>query len=150
MAPSRAKTVRQIEEPKGKHICQGGNPDAFYSEHPAWCFRFCDNAMWCLSNDLFWNEILPKLKSWETMTWWEILLVDKKNNHSIDVNLLNKVARDRLVELHIEAEAIVSMRLSATHRLYGYMTDKVFNILWFDDKHGDNSQCVCRSEKKHK
>lgn len=77
-------------------------------------------------------------------------MVDKKNNHSIDVNLLNKVARDRLVELHIEAEAIVSMRLSATHRLYGYMTDKVFNILWFDDKHGDNSQCVCRSEKKHK
>ncbi|CUP62134.1 Uncharacterized phage-associated protein [Anaerostipes hadrus] len=31
----------------------------------------------------------------------------------------------------------------------GYMVEKVFNILWYDDNHGDNNRCVCRSYLKH-
>lgn len=74
---------------------------------------------------------------------------DKKQNHSLNLNDLNKIAQDRLAEKYIEAESLISLRVTATHRLYGYMTGRVFNILWYDDKHGDNSKCVCRSYLKH-
>ena len=82
-------------------------------------------------------------------TWREILVDSKKQNHSIEVGSLNKAASDRLVELYVEAEALISLRLTGTHRVYGYIKGAVFNILWVDLEHGDNTACVCRSRKKH-
>lgn len=98
---------------------------------------------------IFWDEILPHLQSWETQTWGNILIDAKKQNHSIDIKGLNKIALDRLADLYVEAEALISLRLTATHRIYGYMKGAVFNILWIDLEHGDNVTCVCRSRKKH-
>ncbi len=98
---------------------------------------------------LFWTEILPRLKSLESQTWSEILVRDKKQNHSLDLSELNKVAQDRLASKYIEAESLISLRVTGSHRLYGYMTGRVFNVLWYDDDHGDNSTCVCRSRLKH-
>ena len=49
----------------------------------------------------------------------------------------------------IEAESLISLRLTGNHRLYGYMTGRVFNVLQYDNNHGDNSTCVCRSYLKH-
>lgn len=89
------------------------------------------------------------MQALETQKWSDILLTSKKQNHSIELDKLNKVARDRLAEKMIEAEAIVSLRFTATHRLYGFMVGSVFNVLWYDDDHGDNKDCVCRSYKKH-
>ena len=77
------------------------------------------------------------------------LLRTKKQNHSLDLDDLNKIAQDRLAEKYIEAEALISLRITGNHRLYGYMTGSVFNVLWYDDDHGDNSKCVCRSYLKH-
>ena len=109
--------------------------------------------MWAFSQshmgDLFWTEILPRLKALETQTWSEILVRDKKQNHSLDSNELNKAAKDRLASRFIEAEALISLRITGNHRLYGYMTGRVFNVLWYDDDHGDNSTCVCRSHLKY-
>ena len=82
-------------------------------------------------------------------TWSEILVKDKKQNHSIIVNDLNKSAQDRLASKYIEAESLISLRLTGNHRLYGYMTGRVLNVLWYDDNHGDNNACVCRSYLKH-
>lgn len=67
----------------------------------------------------------------------------------MDVSTLNKIAVDRLNELEIEVDSLVSLTLSGTHRLYGYIVDAVFYVLWYDDNHGDNATCVCRSHKKH-
>jgi hypothetical protein len=89
------------------------------------------------------------LKALESQTWNEILVKDKKQNHAIDVDDLNKAAQDRLAELYIEAESLISLRVTGNHRLYGYMMGNVFNILWYDDEHGDNKTCVCRSYLKH-
>ena len=86
--------------------------------------------MWAFSKDHIgehiWSEILSKLMAFETQTWKDILIVAKTNNHSINVSSLNKKAQDRLNENHIEAESIISLRLSGNHRLYGYMTGRVF------------------------
>lgn len=152
-ASKRRKIVKQKENPADKHIAQGGNPEQYYSEKPAWVFKDSDQEMWSFTQkhigELFWTEILPKLKAWESQTWNEILLIGKKQNHSIDLDSLNKIAQDQLVSLHIEAESLISLRLNGTHRLYGYMVGRTFHIVWIDLDHGDNDTCVCRSHVRH-
>ena len=150
---NRKKEVKQKEFPKGKVIAQGGDPERYYSENPVWTFANADQEMWAFSQNhigtFIWTEILPRLQALETQTWSEILVRSKKQNHSLDLNELNKVAQDRLVAKYIEAESLISLRITGNHRLYGYMTGRVFNILWYDDDHGDNNRCVCRSRLKH-
>lgn len=128
-------------------------PSQYYSQNPAWTFANSDQDMWAFSKEhvgeVIWMEIIPRLRALETQTWSEILVRDKKQNHSLDLNDLNRVAQDRLITRYIEAESLISLRVTGTHRLYGYMTGRVFNILWYDDEHGDNSKCVCRSHLKH-
>ena len=130
-----------------------GNPSQYYSQNPAWTFANSDQDMWAFSKEhvgeVIWTEIIPRLRALETQTWSEILVRDKKQNHSLDLNDLNRVVQDRLITRYIEAESLISLRVIGTHRLYGYMTGRVFNILWYDDEHGDNSKCVCRSHLKH-
>ncbi len=129
------------------------NPSQYYSQNPAWTFANSDQDMWAFSKEhvgeVIWTEIIPRLRALETQTWSEILVRDKKQNHSLDLNDLNRVDQDRLITRYIEAESLISLRVTGTHRLYGYMTGRVFNILWYDDEHGDNSKCVCRSHLKH-
>ena len=147
------KQIKQKEIPKGKSIAQGGNPEQYYIANPAWSFASSDPDMWSFTQDhigeLIWTEILPRLKALESQTWNEILVKDKKQNHSINVEDLNKVAQDRLAAKYIEAESLISLRVTGNHRLYGYMTGRVFNVLWYDDDHGDNNTCVCRSYLKY-
>lgn len=149
-ASKKKKVVPKSHLPDGKRVAIGGNPQAYYKEHPSWCFNNCDTEMWAFSDsqEMFWSEIFPRLKSWETQTWGDILIIAKKQNHSINVRDLNTTAQDRLSGLYIEMESIVSLRLSSTHRIYGYLTGSAFNILWYDTNHGDNLTCVCRSRKK--
>lgn len=154
MADSKKrKKVKQKMTPKGKDIAQGGSPEQYYSQSPAWTFSNADLEMWSFTKErigmLIWEEILPKLKSLETQTWSEILVENKKQNHSINLDSLNKVAQDRLAKMYIEAESLISLRINGNHRIYGYMSGRVFNILWYDDTHGDNNKCVCRSHLKH-
>ena len=147
MADSDKKVKRRFS-PAGNVPRSVQSPDTFNAAHPSWRFSLCDKACWGITADDFINDILPKLKEWETQTWNEILVVSKKQNHSIDVEKLNKIAQNRLEELRIEAQSIVSLRLQGTHRLYGYRSESIFYILWYDKNHGDNETCVCRSRKK--
>lgn len=147
-----SKEVKILQTTSAKQIAQTENPDSYYQCNPAWNFHTCDDKMWPLDSnnagDLFWNEILPRLKLWENFNWQFLLVNNKKLNHSIEVKDLSKLARDRLAELFIEEDAIISLRLNGNHRIYGYIQNKVFNILWFDQDHGDNNTCVCRSHLK--
>lgn len=147
------KQIKQKEIPKGRSIAQGGDPEQYYSQNPAWTFANADQEMWAFSQEhigeLIWSEILPRLEALETQTWGEILVRDKKQNHSLNLDDLNKVAQDRLAARYIEAESLISLRVTGNRRLYGYISGRVFNILWYDDDHGDNNKCVCRSRLKH-
>lgn len=147
------KQIKQKEKPQGKSIAQGGDPEQYYSQNPAWTFANADQEMWAFSQDhigeVIWSEIIPRLKALETQTWGEILVRDKKQNHSLNPDDLNKAAQDRLASRYIEAESLISLRVTGNHRLYGYMSGRVFNILWYDADHGDNNKCVCRSHLKH-
>lgn len=153
MAACKKKAVKQAKQPIDRKAIAEKNPDQFYKQHPAWNFSSCDKEFWSLdaveARLLFWDEILPRFQGLESQTWNEILVKAQKYNHSIYVTSLNKTATDRLATLKIEAESIISLRVTATHRVYGIMQDAVFNILWIDLDHGDNETCVCRSHRKH-
>lgn len=151
---ARSRQIKQAKQPKGKTIMSlPFDSEAYYSQHPSWNFNSCDTECWPLNGEpgrkYFWSEILPRLKGLESMTWEEILVKGNHQNHKISARKLNKAAQDRLNDLYIETEYIISLRLNGTHRLYGFMIGAVFNILWFDPNHGDNSYCVVRSHKKH-
>lgn len=153
MAASKRKgEIKQGGHPTGG-IHTGANPDSIMECHPSWKFVSCDqDGAWAFSQarltETFWTNILPKLREFESMKWSQITIEAKKQHHSIDVDFLNKVARDRLDQLKIEAESLLSLRLGGTLRLYGFMVGSAYNILWYDDDHGDNTTCVCRSKKK--
>lgn len=153
MAGFKKKKVAQKETPKDRYVAQAQDPDSFYRENPAWGFNSCDKMMWSFTSEhigsTFWTEILPFLVNLESRSWSDIMVTANKQNHSIDVSTLNPTAQKRLAELYVEQDSIVSLRINATHRLYGYHVGRVFNILWYDDNHGDNDTCVCRSKKKH-
>lgn len=153
MATSKKKKVVQKENPCNARVRQIENPEAFYREYPTWSFNSCDTDMWGFTSynvgEAFWSEILPYLRSLETRTWNDILIVAKKQNHTIDTKQLSILAQKRLAERHIEKDSIISLRLSGTHRIYGFMQGRAFNILWYDSDHGDNETCVCRSHKKN-
>ncbi|MCM1107149.1 MAG: hypothetical protein NC355_09435 [Blautia sp.] len=57
----RKKEVKQKENPNGKCIAQGGEPERYYSENPAWTFANSDQEMWAFSQEhigeLLWTEI---------------------------------------------------------------------------------------------
>ena len=146
-----AKIIPDSKIPDSKKVVQKGDPDSFYKLRPSWAFASSDTSSWPITETntgpFFWNEIFPRMQNLETQTWGEILVTNKKQNHSINVEALNKCARDRLAERMIEYEAIYSLRITGKHRLYGYIIGSTFNLLWFDDDHGDNDNCVCRSYK---
>lgn len=146
------KQPKQKGNPKSREPAQIEDPNKFYKDFPSWNFKMVDTDAWAFTEecvgDIFWSEIFPRLQALETKTWGEIFIKDKKQNHSESVATLNKIAQKRLEERYIEVDAIQSLRVTATHRIYGIIINSVFNILWYDTDHGDNPNCVCRSHKK--
>jgi hypothetical protein len=91
------------------------------------------------------NEIRTKLAQFESMTWNEILVDSKKQNHSVEVWKLSKEAQERLNATGLgDAEEVVSLRLSGRERVWGLRQGAVMLILWWDPEHA-----VCPSLLKH-
>lgn len=151
--PKSEKTPYSSNPAKSKIPSNVFNPERYYRLNPSWNFKTADKENWAFTKENIgeniWDEIIPKLESFESQTWNDILITAKKQNHSIHAEDLNKIAQKCLMDKHIEAESIISLRLSGTHRIYGFIVDSVFNILWYDNNHGDNNDCVCKSTKKH-
>lgn len=155
-ASKKKKRIAKWKEKPQTEIVVTKNPDSFYNESPSWRFSDADVDPECpwsickehLQND-FWDSVLCRLQKFESMSYKEIFLQAKKQHHQIDVSKLNTVAIKRLEELRIEEEALYSLSISGTHRIYGYIINQNFHILWYDTNHGDNDTCVCRSKKKH-
>lgn len=152
MVDSKSR-VKRRGVPKDRKVEIRNNPDQYYQCYPSWNFSSCDKEKWSLwedsVRDIFWDEILPRLQSLESQKWRDIFVRSAKQNHSNQTKKLNKVAIERLEELGIEQDSLLSLRITGTHRIYGFMQQAVFHILWVDLEHGDNAKCVYRSKKKH-
>lgn len=106
------------------------------SLHPKWRFqkRDCEHERWHLEVT---DILLEKLTNFESMTWAQILVEAKNQNHHVKTYELIKEAQKRLTTLKLDDyDEICSLRLDGTHRLYGIL-DKygVFSIIWNDFEH---------------
>jgi hypothetical protein len=88
-------------------------------------------------------SIREKLAHFETMTWNEILVTGRKRNHSIRVSAITSEAQQRLEEMGIALDEVVSLRLSGAERIFGYLDNGVLVLLWWDPDHQ-----VCPSFKE--
>ena len=100
------------------------------SLHPKWRFqkRDCEHERWHLEVT---DILLEKLTNFESMTWAQILVEAKSQNHHVKTYELIKEAQKRLTTLKLDDyDEICSLRLDGTHRLYGILDeDGVFSII---------------------
>lgn len=95
-----------------------------------------------------WKPTLAHMKSFETMTWGEILRAaggrrEGNNSHPIPVNELTPVAQRRLGDIQLDdLDSVFSLRCTGTIRFYGIRDQRVCRLLWFDPWHGDNNRAV--------
>lgn len=82
------------------------------------------------------REVRAKLGQFETMTWSEILLDSKKQNHLVEIEKIIPPAQTWLERNKILLDKIVSLRLSGQERVWGYLAEHgVMVVLWWDPEH---------------
>lgn len=153
----------QINNLTKNYISSMKDDDKTRDQHrPSWRFDRYNPKKWCIKEVITDEEgnthtvlietIIEKLRGFEQQTWGQIFNSDGCPNHSIHISKLNKCARKRLRELMLDADIdrIISLRLQAKVRLYGFFQDdSALSILWYDTDHGDNDTCVVRSRLKY-
>lgn len=137
VAPSARKIPRVSED-----------PTSFHDLHPSWRIakmEFCDPYGWHSLDAAMLSEIREKLKNFETMTWAQILIANKKHNHSVSVADLEAPARKQLIDSgQTNIEQVVSLRLTGTQRVWGVLDRGVLHLLWWDPNHQ-----ICPAIPKH-
>lgn len=85
--------------------------------------------------DLFVRDIKPHLDSYSTMKWSNIQ--SRKSCHFFDVVDLDKEFQDRIIELFGEygPETLFQINLNNKHRIFGYVEDGIFYLLFNDPYH---------------
>lgn len=115
------------------------NPQDYYNLNPAWRISKMELAScygWQNIDGEKLKEIQTKLSNYESMTWGEILIDSKKQNHIVSINTLSKLARQRLTEMNLDdLDELTSLRLSGTERIWGKFNKGVMELLWWDPKH---------------
>ena len=97
---------------------------------------------------VWWNEILPKLQHFESMTWAEIMQAAGgrargNNSHFVQVGKLTRQAKARLAEIgQDDVSELFSLRLTGTTRIYGIRDRRALKLLWYDPHHGTNARAV--------
>jgi hypothetical protein len=83
------------------------------------------------------DEIRQRLSHLEKLTWNEILVLQKKWNHTVPTSSLKKPARDRLTALGLDAsfDEITSLRLSWKGRIWGFRIDGAMTLVFWDPNH---------------
>lgn len=142
-----AKNKRVIQNEKvsnKKKPFKVENPNSYYDMTPIWSFKYFDNDYnkWNFANVEDLNTmIISKLKHFEGMPWGDIIKANGgrnhgNNNHFENISDLIPEAQKRWRELKLdEYDSIFSLRLTGVQRLYGILTNGVFKIVWFDQKH---------------
>ena len=140
-----SKRTKQITIPSGKkQTKQKENPDSFIAKKPSWRFtRAFINDKWAIDTDnwkIWADRILPKLQSYETQTWQEIMSAPKgrgdgSKNHNIGVQKLCPDAKKLLEDNHYYIDEIFSLRLTGEERIFGILNNGVLDIVWYDNEH---------------
>ncbi|HLV95230.1 MAG TPA: hypothetical protein VKS44_08580 [Candidatus Acidoferrales bacterium] len=124
------------------------NPVDWWAFHLAWRIsrmEFCDPFGWHTVDKETLENIRSKLAEFEKRTLNEIFVASRKQNHGVPIKGLCSEAQKRLDELRLpDVEQLYCLRLSGTQRVWGFLTQNVLNLIWWDKDH-----LVCPSEKKY-
>ena len=98
--------------------------------------RIDDNSPWGWNQITcpgFLRNIWDKMRSFETMTWSEIL---GRHHHAIAVNDIIQPVQNRLEQLGYDDQAeLVSFRLSNTERIWAIRSGAEAFLIWWDPNH---------------
>ena len=100
--------------------------------------EFVDPFGWHSVDAARLRYIQERLGQFERMTWNEILIQGKKQNHSIPISRLCKLAQDRLAVLlggNIDIDELVSLRFTGKERVWGIRDQAILSLLWWDPDH---------------
>jgi hypothetical protein len=95
----------------------------------------------CLEENIFWKEVFPKLKDFESMSWNELEKQThgkegKSKHHSVSIYDLDPEAQKRLEILQLDdIDKLFSLRLTGKIRIWGIRVRSFLKILWFDFDH---------------
>lgn len=159
--PVAKEVVSSIEVPKTTELVGGyykKTPAWRFSradnDHPRWSVKepheyvFADpddptgtkiEHAFSLSLD---SDLIEGLKARETTTWADLLTQNGgrgrsggTNSHMIPLHELTKEAQDRLTQLNIAEDGLLSLRITSTKRIFGILEDGVLSVIWFDRNH---------------
>lgn len=141
-----AKSARLVERPALREARRQADPATIFQMRMTWS---CDAPdlddawssgtprLW--SDDVWAEDIHPKLCEWAKLTWAEIDLLTSdtrhKMHHNMDVDVLWNEAQGRLKHLEKYDDTIFRFRLGNKPRLWGFRRVAEFEILWFDPLH---------------
>ncbi|MBS1812786.1 MAG: hypothetical protein JST84_31760 [Acidobacteria bacterium] len=133
------KQPKYVQQPKIEKKPVTESETSFNQARPAWrlsLLQLVDPWGWHTLDQAKLIEIQGKLSGFETMTWNEILVVAKKQHHSIPVSDLTKKAQGRLQDIkQDDVDELISLRLQGKERVWGIREEQVLKLLWWDPEH---------------
>lgn len=125
------------------------SPSEYDTKQPVWRFSKIDlNGKWGWNNITkkeLRDVLLPRLKSYETMCWHDIMSKASGTSHYISLDNIIADARKRLEEIsQDDVDHLLSLTISGKRRLWGIKFECILYILWWDPNHE-----VCPSPLKH-
>lgn len=112
------------------------------------CIDLDEGCPWSLANvdanDQ--RDLLEHLRQYESKTIGELVggSFSEFKSYNNFAECPNRAATNRLAELYDAPDSIARFRLSSTKRLYGFLVDNEFHLLWWDPNHE-----VWPSRKRH-
>jgi hypothetical protein len=123
----------------GKEARPGGCPDSILNERVTLSFRYLDfdgPFGWRVATADRYTAALARVKELERLTWREVLIDQKKQNHAISVSELAKDAQDRLRELRLDDyDELLSLRVQKPFRIWAIRVEKTLCLFWYDPSH---------------
>jgi len=143
--PNRAKRppTQKLVVSK-KTVKQDITPNSYFSKSPRWLFRRHDfnHEKWGMAPcAVELSNIFRYLSDLETQKWSEILSSTSgrrgnTRNHNIEITRLCREAQKRAQEIGLdEFDELCSLALGSLQRVWGYISEGDFYIIWFDTRH---------------
>lgn len=150
--PQYREKTPQVAQPVGPPIKQpralGVDLDEVLKRRPVWRFAEVDHdGPWCFDkiNPADVVKMFKKLGTYETMTLGELFKPGSQHGKTYAVEQMPRQGPNRLAEIEHDDETEISrVSLSGQARLYGFLREHVFHVLWYDPRHE-----VWPSKKKH-
>lgn len=79
------------------------------------------------------RRVLDRLRSFETMTWKQIIVDAGHHNHLVPVADLCRQAQ-ACPEVS-DVDEVMSLRVTQASRIFGIMSGSVCRLLWWDPEH---------------